>query len=59
MYNQSQNAYAPKEYFSALSSEVRQICSKIPNDMKAVMLRSRTGNSNECVNNHSKMFIKP
>ena len=48
-----------KEDFSALSPEVRKIWSKIPNEMKAVTLRNRNRNSNDGVNNHSKMFIKP
>ena len=59
MSNQILNTYMLKEDFSALSPEVRQIWSKIPNDMKAVIFRSRTVNSNDCVNNHSKMLMKP
>ena len=44
----------PKEVFITLSSELRKIWINIPNDMKAVMLRSRNGNLNEGVNHHSK-----
>ena len=46
MCNQSPNTCMPKEDLSSLGPEVRQIWSKIPNDTKAVMLRSRTGNLN-------------
>ena len=52
--NQSPNNNMPKEDFSTLSPEVRQIWCKIPNDIKVVTLRSRTVNSNDGVNNHSK-----
>ena len=58
MCNQIPNTCIPKEDFSALNTEVRQIWSKIPNDMKAVMLRSRTANSNYGVNDHSKNSYK-
>ena len=37
MHNQSPNACMPKENFNALSPEVRQFCSKIPNDMKILI----------------------
>ena len=47
-----------KEDFSALSLEVMKIGSNVPNDMKAVMLRSRSGNSNYVVNNNSKNIYK-
>ena len=53
MSNQSLNTCMPKEYFSALSPEVRRNWSKIPNDMKVFMLRSRIVNVNEGVNNHN------
>ena len=46
-----------KEYFSTLSPKVRQIWSKIPNNMKAVTLRSRTGNSNDGVSNHGIFLL--
>ena len=48
------NSHIPKEDYRSLSPEVRQIRSKILNDMKVVILRSRTGNRNAGVNNHSK-----
>ena len=48
----------PKEDFSALSPEVRRTWSKTPPDMKATMLRSRTGSPNDGVNNHSKNVYK-
>ena len=48
-----------KEDFSTLRPEVRKFWSKIPNDMKAVILRSRTVNINEGVGNHSKNSYKP
>ena len=54
MYNQSPNTHIPKEDFNTLSLEVRETWSKVPNNMKIVMLRSRTVNSNDGVNNHSK-----
>ena len=53
MSNQSPNDYMPKEDFSLLSPKVRQIWNKIPNDIKEVVLLSRTGNSNDGVNNNS------
>ena len=56
--NQSPNTYAPKKDFSSLSPEVRKIWSKITYDMKAVMLRSRSGNCNEWLNKHSKYIHK-
>ena len=59
MSHQSPNDYMPKEDSSALSPEVRQIWSKIPNDMKAVMFRSRTGNCNDGANNHNKNVCIP
>ena len=49
----------PKEDFSALSPEVRKIWSKIPNDMKAVIVRSINDNINDGVNNHSKNAYEP
>ena len=54
MSNQSPNICMPKEEFSDLSPEVNKIWCKIPNDMKAVMSLSRTVNSSEGVNSHSK-----
>ena len=54
MSNQIPNAFMPKEYFSALSSELRKSWSKILNSIKTVMLRSRTANINESDNNHDK-----
>lgn len=59
MSNQNPNAHMTKEEFSALSPEVSQIWSKIPNDTKAVILRSRNVNSNDGVNNHNKTVYKP
>ena len=59
VFNQSPNTYTPKKDFSTLSPEVRQIWSKIPNNMKAVILRSRAVDSNEGIKNHNKMFITP
>ena len=47
-----------KEDFSALSPEVGNVWSKIPNDTKVVILRSKTGNSNDGVNNYSKNIHK-
>ena len=44
--NQISNTYMPKEDFSSLSTEVKQIWSKILNDMKAVILLNKTLNSN-------------
>ena len=58
MHNQSQSTCVPKEDFSSLSPEVRQIWIKILNDIKSVTLRSRTGNHNEGVNKHSKDIHK-
>ena len=58
MSNQIPNTFMPKKDFSALIPEVRKIWSKMPNDMKLVMLRSRTVNDNEGVNNHSKNSYK-
>ena len=52
----------PKEDHIPLSPEVGKIWSKIPNDMKVVMLRSRTLNFNEGVNKHGKdgcQTVKP
>ena len=57
--NQSPNDHIPKEYFSTLSPEARKIWSNIPNDMKVVMLRIRTVNSNEVVDSHSKPTSYP
>ena len=57
MSNQNTNTYTPKEDFSALSPEVRRMWSKIPPAMKAVILRSRTGNCNDGENNHSNFFL--
>ena len=37
MSNQSPNTYTPKEDFIALSTEVKQIWNKIPDNMKAVI----------------------
>ena len=54
MTNQSPNTHTSKEDYSYLSPEVRKNWSKIPNDMKVVMLRSRTGNRNEGVNKNGK-----
>ena len=56
--NKSPNVHMPKEDFIALSPEVRKILSKIPNDVKVDMLRSRTVNSNDGFNNHSKNDTK-
>ena len=49
----------PNEDFSALSPKARQICSKIPNDIKAVTFLGRNVNSNDGVNEHNTFFIKP
>ena len=48
----------PKEHFSALSPEVRRPWSKIPPNMKAITLRSRTGSCNDGSNNHNKNVYK-
>ena len=56
--NQSPNTQKLRECFSFLTHQVRQIWSKIPNDIKEVILRSRTENSNDGVNNHSKNIYK-
>ena len=58
MSNQSPNICMPEEDFSSLSPEVRQSWSKIPNDMKTFMLRSRNGNSNEVLNKNNKDIYK-
>ena len=58
MSNQSPNTRMSKKSFISISLEVRQIWGKIPNDMKVVILRSRTGNINEGVNKHSKDIYK-
>ena len=58
MNYQSPNTCMPREDFRSLSPEVREIWSKIPNDMKAFMLRSRTGNSNERINKNIKYDYK-
>ena len=54
MKNQSPNAHTPKEDCRSLSPEARKMLSKIPNEIKVVILRSRTGNINEGVNKHGK-----
>ena len=59
MANQNPNSYTPKEYFSVLSPEVRRTWSKMPPDMKAIILRSRTKSPNDGANNHSKNVYKP
>ena len=51
---QGTNVYAPKEDHSSLTPEVREIWSKIPNYMKAIILRGRNGNQNERANDHGK-----
>ena len=54
MTNQSPNTYIPREDFSSLTPEVKQIWGKIPPDMKAIILRRRTGNRNEETINRNK-----
>ena len=54
MTNQSPNTYMSREDFSFLTPEVKQIWGKIPPDMKAIILRSRTGNRNEETINRNK-----
>ena len=58
MTNQSPNTYMPREDFSFLTPEVKQIWGKIPPDMKAIILRSRTGNRNEENVNRNKDSYK-
>ena len=58
MVNKNPNAYTSKEEFSALSPEARRIWSKIPPDMRAIILQSRAGSSNDGANNHINFFIK-
>ena len=54
MADQSPNTYIPREDFSLLTPEVRQIWGKIPPDMKAIILRSKTGNRIEETINRNK-----
>ena len=58
MANKNTNSYVPKENFSALIPEVRRTWSKKPPEMKAIMLRIRTGSPNDGSNNHSKNVYK-
>ena len=58
MVNQNPNACIAKEEFSALSPELRRIWSKTHPDMKAIILRSRTGSCNDGTNDHSKNVYK-
>lgn len=58
MTNQSPNTCMPRENFSSLSPEVKQIWSKTPNDMKAIILLSKNGSGNEGVANHNKNSCK-
>ena len=55
--NPNLNACMTKEDFSALSPKVKRSWSKIPPDMKAIILRSRTGSYNYGANNNSSFFV--
>ena len=58
MTNQSSSTCVPREEFSSLSPEVKQILGKIPNNMKAIISCSRTGSGKEGATNHSKNGCK-
>ena len=52
--NQTPNAHTPNEDCNSLSPKVRDIWSKIPHDIKTVLLRGRNGSLSERINKYNK-----